>query len=619
MQRSRSRGYAMFLLLTLGAFLSCIISPSAALISPKWLNFQDLPKPTDLQVGADVYVRADSSTNATGSVATGKPTGNDGGITWDQAVGKGNNLVKLLDTEDLSECGIAQSNFTEWEALAQNGWGKLNQDSSDAAEENATDWRPAAAKLKLSTDDQKNVQYDLGQFENVTIGGTSYRSSGGLYRNVMNTDGAIFALQNFSPRSRGAYRTPSLDGSPGRELVPLQTWADVTFLEWTNACKGDEKCVKSLKLITKCHAKSNATMRIGGQALGGANSWGIWPGKTFSKGSDQFAALMATPSGRGVAWLLLTHRVQFGWKSVKSVNLWSDKDHNAESNYYTFQLEDRTDSQESPKRLARSEKFDSELAVQTNLKRQSQSNESRIAYDTGSTNVNYGDLYASDHNYDYDEAQKIGAYLVNLTKSSAEQSCIQQSQWQFSDLATNGWTASTTELNDTASLDTLQTIFSDAKLSLDDEAPEHTVWEHDKAKTINGTAYHATNARFEALYSKHAVVVLEASSPFSESQNEKKALLPPLKSLSDVLWLQWADWSSAKKADVKDLRIIQVFRATNSYTTRIIGQIFGGKTPPAYPGKTFDADSKELRALLASPHGQGKFFSAVCTCNSCFG
>lgn len=161
--------------------------------------------------------------------------------------------------------------------------------------------------------------------------------------------------------------------------------------------------------------------------------------------------------------LVVAHpsRPVFGWKSVKSVNLWSDKDHNAESNHYTFQLEDRTDSPDASKQLVRSEKPDIEFDAQANLKRQSQGNESRIAYNTGS--ANYADLYASDHNYNYDEAQNIGAYLLNLTKSPAEQSCVQQSQWQFSDLPANGWTASTTELNDTAPLDTLQTIFSDAK------------------------------------------------------------------------------------------------------------------------------------------------------------
>jgi hypothetical protein len=605
MQRNRPDRQAMLLLLALGVALLCIISPSAARISPQWLTFDGLREPAEMHVEADLYVRADSVTNASGSVVETKPVGDDAGLTWDVAVGKGGNLVKPLDTEDLSQCGIAQSIFTKWEALGQNGWGKLNEGSPEAATINETDWRAAAANLKLSTDDQKNFQYDLGQFDIVTIGGTTYRSSGGLYSNVMNTGGAIFALQSFSPRARGAYRTPSLDGSPGHELVPLQTWADVTFLEWIDACKADEKCVKGLKVISKCHAQSNATMRVGGQALSDANSWGVWPGKTFSKGSDQFAALMATPSGRGVAWLLLTHREQFGWKSVKSINLWSNKDHDSKSNYFTFQLEDRTDSHDPQRRLARSGVRDVESIKQTNFKRQSQSNESRIVYDTASAGVNYGDLYASDHSYSYDEAQKIGGYLVNLTQSSVEQSCIQQSQWQFPDLAANGWNASTTELNDTAALDTLRTILSDAKLSMDDEAPEHTVWKHITATNINSTVYPATNATYDALYSKHAIALLEASSPVSTGG---KGLLPPLKTLSDVLWLQWADWSNAKKNDIKDLRLFEVYRTTNSYTTQIVGQIFGSQTPPAYPGKSFDADSKELHALLASPHGQGMFF-----------
>lgn len=122
MKRHHLLGYAMSLLLALCVSLSCIISPAAAFISPRWPNFQNAPKPANLNVDADLYVRADSLTDATDSVATSKPTGNDGGLTWDQAVGKGKNLVRLLDTEDLSECGIAQSNFTKWEAMAQNGW-----------------------------------------------------------------------------------------------------------------------------------------------------------------------------------------------------------------------------------------------------------------------------------------------------------------------------------------------------------------------------------------------------------------------------------------------------------------------------------------------------------------
>lgn len=314
----------MFSLLKIYAFVSCIIYPSAAHLSSPWQTFGDLTELVELQVGADVYIRADSANNTSDNVVSNKPAGDDGALTWDQAVGKGGNLVKLLDTEDISQCGIPQSNFTKWEALAQNGWIKLNQGgASEPSPQNGTNWTLAAANLGLSTDSQKNIPYLLGQFHNATIDGTNYRFSLGRYGNVMNTDGGICALQSYSPRSQGAYQEPPVDGSPGNELVPLQTWADVTFPEWADACKDDGKCVKGLKVITKCHSQSNATMRIADQALGGTDGWGLWPGKSFAKGSEQFAALMATPSGRGVAWLLLTHREQLGWKSVKSVNLWS--------------------------------------------------------------------------------------------------------------------------------------------------------------------------------------------------------------------------------------------------------------------------------------------------------
>lgn len=599
--------------LILHVILSSIICLSVARSSPQWQQldvFPELVEPLEPILETNVYVREESATNTSNSVVNSNPTDNDAGLTWDNAVGKGKNVITLLGTDDLSQCGIAQSSFTKWEALAQNGWGKRDQGASRDDSENATDWRPAAGKFGLSTDDQKNIQYDLGQLTDVTIGGTSYRNSGGWYTNVMNTDGVIFALQSFSPHTRGASKSPSLDGSPGHELVPLQTWADVTLLEWVDACKGDEKCVKGLKLVTKCHAKSNATMQIANQALGGTEKWGLWPGKTFSKDSEQFAALMATPSGRGVAWLLLTHREQLGWKYVKSVNLWSETDHDSKSNYYTFNLEDGRDGGVSRTRLARSTvsaELSSQRIVDHHSRRATQSNESSIVYDGGS-GVDYGKLFASDHDYTYDEAQKIGGYLANLTQSSAEQSCVQQSEWKFSDLESNGWSSTTSNLDNKAALDTLRTIFSDNKLSLDDETPEHTVWEHIKATDTNGTTHPVTHAKYDALYSKHAIVILGSSSPASESSKGGKELLPPLKALSDVLWLQWADWSKAKNFDSKDLRFVVVYPAANNYTARIIEEILGNQAPPEYPGKSFGAESKELHALLASPHGQGMFY-----------
>lgn len=71
----------MLLLPVLYFLLFCIISPSAALISPKWQTFEDLPEPAELRVEADVFSRADSSANATSSVIIGKPAEDDGGLS----------------------------------------------------------------------------------------------------------------------------------------------------------------------------------------------------------------------------------------------------------------------------------------------------------------------------------------------------------------------------------------------------------------------------------------------------------------------------------------------------------------------------------------------------------
>lgn len=312
-------------------------------------------------MAAGIYTRQDSATNNSDDVVQSKPTDDDKSLTWDRAVGKGKNILKLLDTDDLSGCDIPQPSFTKWEALANNGWSKRYQGAPKADSDNGSDWRYAAKNLKFSNDDKTNIQYDYGQLDKVTLNGTNYQSSGGIYSNVMNTDGGIFALQGFSPRTRGASQKPPIDGSSGHELVPLQTWADVAFLEWVDACNGDEKCIKGLTMVTKCHTTSNTTIQIGSQALGGTDKWSAWPGQSFSNDSQQFAALMSTPAGRGVAWMLLTHREQLGWKSVRSVDLWAGADNSSESNYYTFTLEDHADLITSHAQLVRSVEVNNKL------------------------------------------------------------------------------------------------------------------------------------------------------------------------------------------------------------------------------------------------------------------
>jgi hypothetical protein len=569
---------------------------------------------------ASLHTRSDSD-NASTIVLNDRPTEPDATLIWEVANGKGRNLVKLLDSAELSQCGVEQSNFAEWKQLSDNGWIKKYQappknDTKGEGERIMRMWEEAAKALKISTDDQKNIQYTLEQGKNATINGRNYRSSGGLYSNVINTDGAIFALENTSPRTKGATQNPPLNGTPGNELVPLQSWADVSFLQLTDACKGDEKCVKGLKLIVKCHPENKVTNRIATQALGVPAEWTKWPGKNFSKKSLQFAALMATPSGRGVAWLLLTHREQLGWKYVESIDVWSEKSHDSEQTLYAFNLKNQADSKQSSTRLVRnvsasvSRGRSNDFVADRTARGDDQGNGSSIFHDDNKGTHGYKELYQSNHDYNPEQAEAVGGYLAGLMQTSLNHSCVQQSKWKFSDLQDNGWTSFAGTNGNSKALDGLNQVLSDVKLPKEKDDTKRITWKHDTEKTINGNFYPATHAEYDAVYSKHAIVVLGVSNPVGTQSDDKddENPPPPLKTLGDVLWLQWEERCKSQKIDVAALTYIVMDGTVNPSTTQAIEHVLAGEKAGPYPGKIFESDSKELATLIASPQGQGVFW-----------
>jgi hypothetical protein len=472
-------------------------------------------------------------------------------------------------------------------------------------------WKDAVKALKFSTDDQKNIQYKLEQVKNATIKGKKCQSSNGLYSNVINTDGGIFALENTSPRTRGATQKPPLNGTPGNELVPLQFWADVSFLQLADACKGDEKCVKGLKLIVKCHPENNVTNRIATQALGGLTEWTKWPGKSFSKESQQFAAVMATPSGQGVAWMLLTHREQLGWKYVESIDIWSEKSHDSDQTLYAFNLNSRSDSKQPSTRTIRevgvsvSRRSSGNSIAHRTFRRDDLGNGSSIVYDDDKGTHSYKELYQSDHDYDHKQAEAVDGYLLELTQTLINRSCVQQSKWTSPDLQSDGWTSVVGKTGDSKALASLNQVLSDAELPIEKDDLKRITWKHDTAKTIGGKSYPATNAEYDAIYSKRAIVILGVSNPVETQSENKDMLFPPLKTPSDVLWLQWEDWCKVQKTDVAALTYIVIDGRANPPTRQAVEHVLAGKKAGTFPGKVFGADSKELTTLLASSQGQG--------------
>lgn len=77
-------------------------------------------EPVPLALESALQTRSDSD-NTSAIIVNNRPTQLDKKLTWELAIPKGGNLVKLLDSPELSQCGIEQSKFTEWKQLSGSG------------------------------------------------------------------------------------------------------------------------------------------------------------------------------------------------------------------------------------------------------------------------------------------------------------------------------------------------------------------------------------------------------------------------------------------------------------------------------------------------------------------
>jgi len=127
-----------------------------------------------------------------------------------------------------------------------------------------------------------------------------------------------------------------VDATQRGEAVLLRTWADLTFLMWKNLAGGN---VQNLKHIFRApisndrtfyyamKAVTDAGMKIGGWAdrvtFTETGVEGVATAEDKDKGNG-LRAILTTPNGSGIYWLLLNHKAQFGIKTVTKVSVWAD-------------------------------------------------------------------------------------------------------------------------------------------------------------------------------------------------------------------------------------------------------------------------------------------------------
>lgn len=46
-----------------------------------------------------------------------------------------------------------------------------------------------------------------------------------------------------------------------------------------------------------------------------------WPGDTFKKGTQEYQALMGTPHGKGISWIINKHPQEMAGKNVEAITI----------------------------------------------------------------------------------------------------------------------------------------------------------------------------------------------------------------------------------------------------------------------------------------------------------
>jgi hypothetical protein len=116
------------------------------------------------------------------------------------------------------------------------------------------------------------------------------------------------------------------EGWPADDYVPLKQWSDVVFLLWQRIAGSN---ARGLQHHIQCPISNEDTRRIMRKAIGEGDSFSDWDslspfqegGRTFRPNSQEYYALLGSPNGFGIAWLLIQHKAQLGVKTVSEITV----------------------------------------------------------------------------------------------------------------------------------------------------------------------------------------------------------------------------------------------------------------------------------------------------------
>ncbi|CAA9962858.1 hypothetical protein PTMSG1_06226 [Pyrenophora teres f. maculata] len=254
-------------------------------------------------------------------------------LTYDAAVAKGRSLSGLMHAPTSS---IPQSPFLSYSDLEDSGYdgneyggpsssmqklliGALttDQDDSKFISITHTQGEPLNNEDELHAHTQGDTLDDEDELPGHTQGDTLDDEDellADFCSEIHAKAGILIASYNRAP----AYAARV----PNTPLPPVQHWSDVAFLQW-QYLQEDEQGTRGLKYILRESIENEDTLaiveRITHDLAAGEHLY--WPGLVLDANSEQAMALLGTPNGGGVAWMLAQHRQQLGHKVVEKVVL----------------------------------------------------------------------------------------------------------------------------------------------------------------------------------------------------------------------------------------------------------------------------------------------------------
>jgi hypothetical protein len=164
--------------------------------------------------------------------------------------------------------------------------------------------------------------------ESTAHDGTEYLKSTAEYRSIIDGQRDILiATSIYGHKYRwGSAYTEDI------AIPELQRWSDIAYLQWAYT-KHFSK-LNGLKTVVQYNIENKDTLAVidhiveeyRGNRKRNCASESEWSSRdlTFDMEADQAEALIATPNGYGVAWLLIQHKCQLGHKIVGTIKIFWD-------------------------------------------------------------------------------------------------------------------------------------------------------------------------------------------------------------------------------------------------------------------------------------------------------